>query len=712
MNMPAFLTIFVVLCGLALGSLVLFKNPKNIVNRGFFVYSLSMVIWSTANYFADLSFNPLFWNKATFFAAGLLAMSLYVFTLIFPMGTVKKRQKIYLLASVPVALSAWTPFVVTGVSERFSGTAVSGFNPSYGPLYLPFVIYFSTMLLLGIAHIYQKSQRLTGSKKVRVKYFGLAIGLAVAMGLLTNVLLPMFTQDSSSAKLAPLALLVLVTVTSYAIVRHRLFNIRLVVARSLAFAFSIVTLGALYVIGLFVLSSVLLIRTEKDWTENVVYLGLSIFLALTFNPFLRFYERITKRVFYRGHYDVQDVLSRIGRVMESEIILEKLATNAIKEICQSLYIASGQIVILDKDRIYKQWQYGSVPEKTLNTAQLQHLNQKINVTDELNSGIRFDLLESQNARISLLLNSKDEHLGYILLGDKLNGDIYTEDDIRLLEIIARDISVSVQNAKAYEKIALFNETLQARIKEATTELQRSNLKLKSIDESKDDFISMASHQLRTPLTSVKGYLSMVLEGDAGDINPTQRQMLGQAYISSQRMTFLIADLLNLSRLKTGKFLIDRQPANLADVVGQEVAQLIDTAKARNLTLHYTPPKDFPSLLLDETKTRQVIMNFVDNAIYYTPSGGEIEISLVEKDNTVEYTVTDNGIGVAKSEQPKLFTKFYRADNAKRARPDGTGLGLFMAKKVIIAQGGSIIFKSEEGKGSTFGFSFPKVETKP
>lgn len=705
--MIAAFTAFVVICGLVLGSMVLFKNPKNTINRSFFVYTLFMVLWSVSNYFADLPVNPLFWNRATFFSAALLAMSLYFFTIVFPAGSIKKHQKIYLIASLPAAFLSWTPGIVSGISERLSNGTVSGFNPSYGSLYVFFVVYFSAMLMIGMYHIFIKSRKLTGSKRVRVRYFGLGIGLAITIGLLTNVVLPSLANDSSSAKFAPLALLVLVTITSYAIIRHRLFNIRLVVARSLAFAFSIVTLGALYGAGLFLLSSVLLIRTENEWTENLVYLGLTIFLALTFSPFLNFYEKITKNLFYRGHYDVQEVLTRIGRVLESEIILDKLATKGITEICESLFIATGQIIIIDKDRIYKQWQHGSLPDKKLTLSQLQHLNQKLIIVDELSSGLRFDMLESQNARLSLLLSSKDEHIGYILLGDKLNGDIYTDDDVRLLEIIARDISVSIQNAKAYEKIALFNETLQARIKEATNELQRSNLKLKSIDESKDDFISMASHQLRTPLTSVKGFLSMVLEGDAGEINDAQRQMLQQAFISSQRMTFLIADLLNLSRLKTGKFLIDCQPTNLADVVSQEVLQLAETAKSRSLTLTYDYPKTFPTVLLDETKTRQVIMNFIDNAIYYTPHGGEIVVALKETESSVEFTVKDTGIGVAKSEQPKLFTKFYRADNAKRARPDGTGLGLFMAKKVIIAQGGSIIFKSEESKGSTFGFVLPK-----
>jgi signal transduction histidine kinase len=106
------------------------------------------------------------------------------------------------------------------------------------------------------------------------------------------------------------------------------------------------------------------------------------------------------------------------------------------------------------------------------------------------------------------------------------------------------------------------------------------------------------------------------------------------------------------------------------------------------------------------------MNFADNAIYYTPKGGHIQVNLEDKGDSIEFTVTDDGIGVPKSEQHNLFNKFYRAGNAKKARPDGTGLGLFMAKKVVVAQGGSIIFKTQENKGSTFGFSFTKKPLLP
>lgn len=256
-------------------------------------------------------------------------------------------------------------------------------------------------------------------------------------------------------------------------------------------------------------------------------------------------------------------------------------------------------------------------------------------------------------------------------------------------------------------VAFDNKLLNAEVQRVARELKRSNDKLKALDQAKDEFVSMASHQLRTPLTSIKGYLSMILEGDAGEVPQQQKDMLNTAYVSAQRMVYLIADLLNVSRLQTGKFVIEPVDSYLPDVVSEELAQLKEAAQNKDIQIKYDKPSKFATIKLDETKIRQVIMNFVDNALYYTPMGGEVVVTLKESPKSIEFSVKDNGIGVPKAEQHKLFGKFFRAGNAQKARPDGTGLGLFMAKKVIVGSGGAIIFKSKEGKGSTFGFTFPK-----
>jgi len=299
------------------------------------------------------------------------------------------------------------------------------------------------------------------------------------------------------------------------------------------------------------------------------------------------------------------------------------------------------------------------------------------------------------------LSSHNKLLGVLMVGIAESMDVPKSQDVDFLARISEACGV-----------AFDNKLLNAEIQKVAKELTRSNAKLKALDEAKDEFISMASHQLRTPLTSIKGYLSMVLEGDVGKVPDQQKYMLETAFTSAQRMVYLISDLLNVSRLQTGKFVIEPVESYLPDVIDQELNQLRETITAKNIKLTYLKPKKFPKVTIDETKIRQVIMNFTDNALYYTPAGGTATIELKETPKSIEFTVTDNGIGVPKADQHKLFAKFYRAGNARKARPDGTGLGLFMAKKVIIASGGAIIFKTKEGKGSTFGFTFPKSKVLP
>lgn len=311
------------------------------------------------------------------------------------------------------------------------------------------------------------------------------------------------------------------------------------------------------------------------------------------------------------------------------------------------------------------------------------------------------------ARVAAVVNlsTQGQHIGVILLGGKGRGT-FTSKDTQLLALAGNEIAVSVQNSLRLSEIERFNATLKRRIDAATKELRASNAELQQLDEAKDEFVSMASHQLRTPLTSVKGYISMVLEGDAGEVNPMQKKLLEEAFTSSERMVHLINDFLNVSRLQTGKFMLDRRPIDLAKVTAQEVESLQTTAKAHNLKLTYRRPAYFPVLFIDEGKIRQVIMNFIDNAIYYSRERTAITVKLYVADGDAVLEVHDTGIGVPQNERARLFTKFFRATNARKQRPDGTGVGLFLAKKVIDGHKGRVVFESAEGEGSTFGFRLP------
>jgi signal transduction histidine kinase len=269
------------------------------------------------------------------------------------------------------------------------------------------------------------------------------------------------------------------------------------------------------------------------------------------------------------------------------------------------------------------------------------------------------------------------------------------------------MAIAIENANYYQQVRSFNENLRKEIAVATSKLRGSNRKLQKFDEAKDEFISMASHQLRTPLTSIKGYLSMVLDGDSGKISVTQRHFLSEAYQSSNNMLRIINDLLSVSRIQTGKFVLDKTNEDLAEIVRHEAGELVDQAVARGLKVAVQVDEGDYTVNIDELKVRQAIDNIIDNALYYSDDGDTITVRLSREPKKIIFKVVDTGIGVPKTEISKLFTKFSRASNARKRRPDGTGVGLFLVKRVATVHGGGVIVQSKEGEGSTFGFWLPK-----
>lgn len=287
-----------------------------------------------------------------------------------------------------------------------------------------------------------------------------------------------------------------------------------------------------------------------------------------------------------------------------------------------------------------------------------------------------------------------EVIGVLIFSITKEENEVSEEEESLISGFTDIVGLAVQNAR-----------LHTSVKETAQKLETANQRLTKLDEAKDEFISMASHQLRTPLTTVNGYLSMLLEGDAGGLTKKQKEFVDLAYISSRRMSHLISDLLNVSRISTGRLTIDCDEFDMVQVVSEEIEQLQQQAEARNVELTFHKPRSKQiAVNLDENKIRQVIMNFIDNAIYYTPQG-TVDVYLHKRKDVVEFEVVDNGIGVSEEDKEQLFSKFFRAENAQNVRPDGTGLGLYMAKQVIQAQNGEVIFDSQEGEGSTFGFRF-------
>jgi len=712
-NLFFYLSTFGALSFLVLGLTAILRDVHSGLNRTFLTFSIVLGAWLVSNNVAGNievgESAALLANKLVLFFGALSVVSIFVFLKKLSRNQYGLLDRASILFALLVSFFSLTPYVVTGVEVQNDTYLIE-----FGDLSFVYFLIVLVVSSLSVYTVHAAGRTASGRLRQQLSTVKLSFGIGLSMIFLTNALLPFAFNFFGLTNVGSLSSVILVIGLAYAIVKNRLFDIKLIIARSLAYALLLSTLVLLY--GAVVLLLATVVVQENESSRNVVSLSTAFVLSLTMPFFKRRFDAFTNRIFYRDSYDTQNLLDEFNQVIVSTIDLDQLLANAEGTMVKYLKVDNLSFAIRGNERDDLRVISNSQNAQSYSAIEKIRVGvhgdpRRIFVADTLEEGELKTLFEE--AGIGLLAritsDSRVEGSGYVVLGYKQSGNIYNQQDIASIDIISNELAIAIQNAIQFEEIQKFNVTLQKKIDEATGQLKRSNEKLKALDEAKDEFVSMASHQLRTPLTSIKGYVSMVSEEDVGKLNKQQKKMLGQALYSSQRMVYLISDLLNVSRLKTGKFLIEQKPTYLPDVIMSEMDQIREGASAKNITLVFEPPKAFPTLNLDEMKTRQVIMNFIDNAIYYTPNDGKITMNLKDKKDSVEFSVKDTGIGVPKLEQHKLFTKFYRAENARKARPDGTGLGLFMAKKVIIAQGGSIVFSSTENRGSTFGFSFPKAK---
>ena len=229
-------------------------------------------------------------------------------------------------------------------------------------------------------------------------------------------------------------------------------------------------------------------------------------------------------------------------------------------------------------------------------------------------------------------------------------------------------------------------------------------KLAQANKMKTEFVSIASHQLRTPLSSMRWSLNLIKDGKCSQAD--NAAFIGLIQEETDRMIRLVNDLLDVSRIEMGKNTFIPRQTNIYVLVQKIVNNSSLYAQANNITLQLEAPATLPNVYTDPDKISLVIQNLMDNAIKYTKGKGEVKISLAEEKKFIKMTIRDTGVGIPKNQQKHIFQKFFRSDNIMKHQTIGTGLGLFIAKAVIEQSNGRVWFESEEGKGTTFYFTLP------
>lgn len=707
----------VALMALILGMLVLKKSKRHYdTKQWFFLVCLCLAVWSAGLEMFSLADNGAALDIASrwfYVASAVFCPALAIFTAksFLPL-TKSVRSFICISSSLFIIFSVYiilAPEFIINASEittpvDFSQIPINAIN------YIVFATFFSVFFLVVMWFGYVAWRKSDNIRRKQVAIYMTGLLVSSIPGFVVDLLLPSL-GDYRYVWVGPVAIILFLFAIMYSIVKYRLMDVKTAVARSVSYMLLLIALAVVYVISAYVISIVIFQRTLTiDSRVNFMNMILAILLAFLYQPIKKFFNKLTDRVFYYGEYDadtfareiskiltytadLQLLTRRVGNYIASSLKAEKVAF-CIPE--KGIYGRTGRrrlsVVEEDVRRIMDYYyKYCSFPEVIL--------------ANQVKDPELKKLLDIHRTKIVVPLLHQNQETGILFLGEHKSLG-YSSRDIEMLESIAGELAVSIRNSLSMEEINELNKSLQRRIDEATKELRFSNRQLQRLDEAKNEFISMASHQLRTPLTSIKGYLDMMLEGDLGKISPTQRAVLREAFSSSERMVRLINDFLNVSRLQTGKFTIDKQSVDIAQILRDEVSLLKVVADQRSVEMVLKIDKKIPSLAVDSEKIRQVMLNMIDNAIYYSNPHKKVVITLKSSGKMIEFSVKDSGIGVPKSEQANLFGKFFRGTNAKKRRPDGTGVGLFLAKKVILSHDGEMIFESEEGKGSTFGFKLP------
>lgn len=304
--------------------------------------------------------------------------------------------------------------------------------------------------------------------------------------------------------------------------------------------------------------------------------------------------------------------------------------------------------------------------------------------------------------------AKDEVVGFILMGNASSYSKVTQGDTELLSVLASQIGTAIENTRLYSELFNSHHELERRVKERTIELDRLNEELKRLNKVKTDFVSAVSHELRTPLTSIKGYASILMAGKLGEVSPAQKERLEKIDKHSNNLTHLVNNLLDIARIESGKIQMETREISIKEMLDSIIDIITPQLREKNLAIKMNIKTKKDKIKADPTQLERVFLNLLSNAIKFSLEGKRIIVSMQDKDDFVEFSVEDMGIGIPKKDLQNVFEEFFRADNALDQNIKGTGLGLSLVKKIIEAHKGKIWVESEEGKGTKFSFTIPET----
>jgi signal transduction histidine kinase len=695
LTIPNSILAFVFLLNGGLGALVYLKDPHRRINISFSIFSWASAGWVLSIlmiFLLDEPFWKLFSLRMGFAWVTVITAAFFYFSTVFPgerryIGTIEIIL-LLVVSSIFLVLS-FTDSVIR--SANWDAMVIR-----YGVGHKLYSVYFITLMFGGLFFLIKSFRNSIGLERIQIKYCFLGISLTLIPSVVVNLILPSL-GTSRFGRLGPTSTIIMVSFITYSIIRHRLMDINIVLKKG--------TTYVLLLTLLFVPSFLLILLSQKVFFNKISYLFSTVIVALLFLITILFYrikgqtEKVVEHLLFKGRYDYRETLGKFSKAMVSILDLQSLSKKIIETITQTMGVEKASLFLVNEEK----GGYGLFESKNIKpTASTYHLSkddplprhlQKIGeiiIREELTKGVDIPELNEVIGKMSLLEAEvsipfiwKGQLIGMINLSHKFNKDIYSDEDIELLDTLANQTAIAIENARLYE------------------DLKRSKSYIRRADRlaSLGTLTAGLAHEIRNPLVAIKTLTQLL--PDRLDDEEFREQFLKIASGEVDRISSLVNELLNFARPSDPKL----GSENINAILDGMILLVSTETKKKQITVFKSYTSDLPPIQIDPEQIKQVFLNILLNAITATSENGQIIVKTRSftkpgGEPYIQIEFTDTGCGIPKEHLEDIFNPFFTT------KTTGSGLGLSISNQIVQDHRGYIDVESQLDKGTSFFINLP------
>jgi len=699
---------------LMLGLFVFFKDRKSKTNNAFILMTASVFFWSICYFFWQVStdnFVALVFVRLLSIGSTLIPI-LYLNWVLSFLGVKDKGSENILIFGYGISLFflffAFSPDFIRGVESNnfFPYWPVPGFLYS---TYL--VLSYALLVGYGIYQLINNYYKTTGLVHYQIKYI-LIGSLFGFIGGLTNFFL---WYGIPIPPFGNIVVSLYVFILFYAMMKYRLMDMR-VIARQLFiyFGISVLTYAFFYALIIFYDTFFGGVFTLGSYMFGVLVAPL--FVMLFYNASKSIHQ-LANKYFFTSLYNYQETISKLAEDLTSHIELKTIVRLIMTTITETMNVGTIGLFLINKDGGYEFFKGDKVLRGLIvdDVVGYCRKNKEPAVADELqyhyerNMGNNEFILRlycwmrDKKIGVCLPLIVGKKMTGLIVLGEKNSRNPYTKEDLELLVVLSKQAGIAIENARQYEQIQDFGKMLQSKVDEQVKDIKEKNEHLQELLIMRSDFLKVISHQLNTPLSIIRGYLSMMKEGDY-----KAEEALPVIEMGMYRIINTVNDFCEAYKLEGENPVMSFQKTNIEGMVKEIIKEKSGMGEVKDKKLKILIKKPgfrVPTVYCDPERIKRVLESLIDNAIVYTEKGFiEISYEVIGK-SMLKISIMDTGCGISLADKDRMFQKFSRGIKAPSIHQNGSGLGLYIAKKIIEGNGGEIWYESEgEGMGSIFSFT--------